>query len=243
MKKQLKKTLIVGTTTLMIGNYINTPTIINALDGVDIIVRVGEYQNKSGKRLDNISSDFDIDCPIRYENGVYSVREYDMNYKVANAVVEYLKSQGINVLLQDTKDKSEDLNGAGRKAKSYNPKIYMSIHHNFYNESSSGYFIMHNEGDVKSEKYAKNISNALTSNPMLIPQRENRVNDGYIGELNQSPGEINLLAELGFFSNPNECKKCVNDEQVKFVAKTIGDELIKTLNEINNKGDITWNII
>ena len=102
---------------------------------------------------------------------------------------------------------------------------------------------MHNEGDVKSEKYAKNISNALTSNPMLIPQRENRVNDGYIGELNQNPGEINLLVELGFFSNPNECKRCVNDEQVKFVAKTIGDELIKTLKEINNKGDITWNII
>ena len=243
MNSITKKTITIGATTLLLSSYIDVPTEVMSLENPQIIIRVGEYQNKSGKRLDNISSDFDIDCPIRYENGVYSIREYDMNYKVANAVVEYLKSQGINVLLQDTKDKSEDLNSAGRKAKSYNPKIYMSIHHNSYNESSSGYFIMYNEGDIKSEKYAKNISNALTSNPMLIPQRENRVNDGYIGELNQEPGEINLLAELGFFSNPSECKKCVNNEQVKFIAKTIGDELIKTLNEINNKGDIIWNIM
>ena len=243
MNSITKKTITIGATTLLLSNYIGVPTEVMSLENPQIIIRVGEYQNKPGKRLNNVSSDFEIDCPVRYENGVYSVREYDMNYKVANAIVKYLESQGVNVLLQDTKDKSEDLNSAGHKAKSYNPKIYMSIHHNSYNESSSGYFIMHNEGDVKSEKYAKNISNALTSNPMLIPQRENRVNDGYIGELNQNPGEINLLAELGFFSNPNECKKCVNDEQVKFVAKTIGDELIKTLKEINNKGDITWNII
>ena len=231
MNKTIKKTLTIGATTLMISNYITTSA---ALDGVDIIIRVGEYQDKVGKRLDNISSDFDIGCPIRYENGIYSVREYDMNYKVANEVVKYLKSKGVNVVLQDTKDKSEDLNRAGRKAKSYNPSIYLSIHHNSFNENSSGYFMMYNQGDIQSEKYAKNISNALSSNPMLIPQKQNRPNDGYIGELNQCPGDINLLAELGFFSNPSECKKCVNDEQVKFIAETMGSQLIQILNEINN---------
>ena len=66
MNKTIKKTLTIGATTLMISNYMTTSI---ALENPQIIVRVGEYQNKSGKRLDNISSDFDIDCPIRYENG------------------------------------------------------------------------------------------------------------------------------------------------------------------------------
>jgi N-acetylmuramoyl-L-alanine amidase len=103
---------------------------------------------------------------------------------------------------------------------------------------------MYNQGDTQSEKYAKNISNALTSNPMLVPQRQNQANSGYIGELNQKPGDINLLAEMGFFSNPTECKKCVNDEQVDFIARTMGNELIQILNEINNsKGEMQlWQI-
>lgn len=244
MNSITKKTITIGATTLLLSNYIGVPTEVMSLENPQIIIRVGEYQNKPGKRLDNVSSDFEIDCPVRYENGVYSVREYDMNYKVANAIVKYLESQGVNVLLQDTKDKSEDLNGAGRKAKSYNPDIYLSIHHNYYNEDSEGYFLMYNQGDTQSEKYAKNISNALTSNPMLVPQRQNQANSGYIGELNQKPGDINLLAEMGFFSNPTECKKCVNDEQVDFIARTMGNELIQILNEINNsKGEMQlWQI-
>jgi hypothetical protein len=92
-------------------------------------------------------------------------------------------------------------------------------------------------------EYENQYGTLKTDYMMIKPGLLHQANGGYIGELNQEPGEINLLAELGFFSNPSECKKCVNSEQVKFVAKTIGDELIKTLNEINNKGDITWNIM
>lgn len=83
----------------------------------DIVIRVGEYENKPGKRLDNVSSDFDIDVPIREENGVYSVREYDFNYKVANAIVKYLESQGVNVILQPTESKKQDLNASRKNSK------------------------------------------------------------------------------------------------------------------------------
>ena len=110
MNSITKKTITIGATTLLLSSYIGVPTEVMSLENPQIIIRVGEYQNKPGKRLDNVSSDFEIDCPVRYENGVYSVREYDMNYKVANPIVKYLESQGVNVLLQDTKDKSEDLN-------------------------------------------------------------------------------------------------------------------------------------
>lgn len=235
MKKSVKKVIVVGGVALMVGATL--PQQINALEctnmDTDIVIRVGEYPNKPGKRLDNVDKDFDIDVPIRYDNGRYCIQEYDLNYKVANAIVKYLESQGVNVVLQDTQNKSQDLNSAGRKAKSLNPDIYLSIHHNSYTENSSGYFFMSNVGDTKSAECAKRLSNAMSDNPMLIPQMENRRNvNNYIGELNQKPGKINMLGEFGFFSNPNEVKKCASDEQVEYIAKQLGNELIKILKEV-----------
>ena len=235
MKKSVKKVIVVGGVALMVGATL--PQQINALEctnmDTDIVIRVGEYPNKPGKRLDNVDKNFDIDVPIRYDNGRYCIQEYDLNYKVANAIVKYLESQGVNVVLQDTQNKSQDLNSAGRKAKSLNPDIYLSIHHNSYTENSSGYFFMSNVGDTKSAECAKRLSNAMSDNPMLIPQMENRRNvNNYIGELNQKPGKINMLGEFGFFSNPNEVKKCASDEQVEYIAKQLGNELIKILKEV-----------
>ena len=235
MKKSVKKVIVVGGVALMVGATL--PQQINALEctnmDTDIVIRVGEYPNKPGKRLDNVDKNFDIDVPIRYDNGRYCIQEYDLNYKVANAIVKYLESQGVNVVLQDTQNKSQDLNSAGRKAKSLNPDIYLSIHHNSYTENSSGYFFMSNVGDTKSAECAKRLSNAMSDNPMLIPQMENRRNvNNYIGELNQRPAKINMLGEFGFFSNPNEVKKCASDEQVEYIAKQLGNELIKILKEV-----------
>ena len=235
MGSSVKKVIVIGGVALMVGATL--PQQINALEctnmDTDIVIRVGEYPNKPGKRLDNVDKNFDIDVPIRYDNGRYCVQEYDLNYKVANAIVKYLESQGVNVVLQDTQNKSQDLNSAGRKAKSLNPDIYLSIHHNSYTENSSGYFFMTN-GDNQSSQYAKRLSNAMSDNPMLIPQMSNRCNDGYIGELNQKPAKVNILGEFGFFSNPNEVKKCASNEQVDYIARELGDELIKILSELNN---------
>lgn len=237
MNKKTKKIIATSGVVLTLGT--NIPN-VNALESTqthcDIVIRVGEYESKPGKRLNNVNKDFDIQVPIREEGGVYSVREYDINYKVANAIVKYLETKGVNVILQDTKSKSEDLNAAGRKAKTYNPDIYLSVHHNSYTQNSSGYFFMSNVNDSQSAECAKRLSNAMSSNPMLIPQMENRRNvNNYIGELNQKPAKINILGEFGFaLSNPDEAKKCASDVQVEYIARQLGDELIKILNEINN---------
>ena len=92
---------------------------------------------------------------------------------------------------------------------------------------------MSNVGDTKSSQCAKRLSNAMSDNPMLIPQMSNRENmNNYIGELNQRPAKINLLGEFGFFSNPNEIKKCASDEQVEYIARQLGNELIEILKEV-----------
>jgi N-acetylmuramoyl-L-alanine amidase len=230
----MKKAIAIGGTTLMLSGMISVPQNINAetKESIDIIIRAAEYPNKPGKRLDNVNEDFNIGVPLRYENGRYCIQEYDLNKKVSLALVEYLKEKNVNVVFQDTENKSQDLNAAGRLAKTKNSKIYLSIHHNSYASDSTGYFFMTN-GDTESSQYAKRLSNAMSNNPMLIPQRDNQINSGYIGELNQKPARINILAELGFaLSNPDEAKKCASIEQVDYIAKSLGDEIIKILNEL-----------
>ena len=90
MKNSAKKVIVVGGVALMVGATL--PQNINAMEctkmDTDIVIRVGEYPNKPGKRLDNVHEDFDIGVPVRYDNGRYCVQEYDLNYKVANAIVK-----------------------------------------------------------------------------------------------------------------------------------------------------------
>ena len=240
MNKKTKKIIATSGVILTLGT--NIPN-VNALEttqtnsNAQIVIRPGEYPNKPGKRLTGIDANFDINCPIRWDKQTgYHIQEYDLNYLISVRIVNYLQQKGVNVVLLETNGKSEDLGSAAKRAKQYNPQIYLSIHNNSYRNTDEGYFIMTNPDDKKSSEFAIDMSNALTSNPMLIPKKDNRYNTGYISEMNKKPGsEINLLMEMSFaLSNPNEAKKVVNEQQLDFYAKTIGDELIKTLNQLNN---------
>lgn len=241
MNNSAKKVIVIGGVALMVGATL--PQDIRAIEctkmdtDIQIVIRPGEFPSKSGKRLTGIKEDFDINCPIRWDKETgYHIEEYDLNYMISSKIVNYLEKKGVNVILLETENKSQDLNSAGRRAKQYNAPIYLSIHNNSYSSTSEGYFAMVNPNDSVSAEFAKDITNALTSNPMLIPKKENRLNTGYIGEMNVKPGtKINCLLEMSFaLSNPNEAKKVVNEKQLDFYAKTIGDELIKALREIND---------
>lgn len=259
MKKLAKNTLILSTVITSIlptpshandGEYIKITTepnqsdaevvevsaLNNSSSNPDIILRPGEFPNKPGKRLIvNPSEDYN-GLPIRYdkEHDNYYVCEYDFNLRIAEALYSYLKDNGVNVVLQTTQDKTQDLNSAGRIAKAKHPTLYLSIHTNSYDSKSSGYFFMTNVGDTESSKVAQRFSYALKDNK-LVPQRDNRRNvNSYIGELNQKPGQINILGELGFaLSNKDEAKNVSSDEYVDYIAKHLGDEIILILRELD----------
>lgn len=196
----------------------------------DIILRIGEYPDKPGKRLTLPQDMGDYSLPVRYnaQEDNYYISEYYFNQKIANALYNYLKDNGINVILQDTASKKEDLNAAGRIAKQKNPLIYLAIHTNSYQNDSSGYFFLTNDGDNLSRQLASQLSFSIKDNK-LIPQRNNRIQDGYIGELNMKPGKINILGEFGFFSNPQEAKFLSSNEYVNYVAINMGNELIQII--------------
>ncbi len=212
---------------------------------VDIVVRAGEWGNestvKSGKRY-NWGSDINLsqhgisikdipeDIPLRQENNQWFISEFDINLKLARAIAKKLDSKyNVDVNLQYAKDKTQDLNAAGRKARQSNPKIYLSVHHNAWKDDSTGYFIMFNQGDNTSAQYARKLSDSIKENGM-IPQRDNRANNGYIGEMNEAGKKIPIcvLGEFGYF-NKAEIVKICSDKYVDYVSDKVAESLYNQL--------------
>lgn len=223
----------------------------NEIRNVDVVVRAGEWANenqaKPGKRYlwggdINISQhgisakEIPTDIPLRCENNEWFISEFDINLKLARAIAKKLDSKyGVDVNLQYADNKSEDLNAAGRIAAKCNPKVYLSVHHNSFKDDTTGYFFMSNEGDYASSVFARRLSDAMAENG-LIPQRDNRANDGYIGELNKVKAEnrISILGEFGYF-NKAEIVKICSDEYVNYVSDKVAESIYVQLKEIDAK--------
>lgn len=223
----------------------------NEIRQTDVVIRAGEWGNektvKPGKRYTwgndiNISKhgisikEIPSDIPLRCENNEWFISEYDINLKLAKAIAKKLDSKyGVNVNLQYATNKSEDLNAAGRKAAKCNPKIYLSVHHNAYDDNSTGYFFMYNEGDTASANVANKLSKSIVNNG-YVPQRQNRVNNGYIGELNhvKETNRISILGEFGYF-NKAEIVKICSDEYNDYVSDKIAESIYNQLQEMNSK--------
>lgn len=220
----------------------------NEIRPVDVVIRAGEWGNKDqvkpGKRYEwgndiNISKhgisikDIPQDIPLRCENNQWFISEFDINLKLSRAIAKRLDYYGVDVNLQYTASKTGDLNAAGKTAARCNPKLYLSVHHNSYNDDSTGYFFMYNQGDVKSKQVAHDLSESIKNNGK-VPQRENRANDGYIGELNKvaNNNRISVLGEFGYFNKAEIIKIC-SDEYNNYIADCIAKEIVNQLQAID----------
>lgn len=234
-KKIIKGVLIAIGISLGVANQSNAqmPKLLSTSGNRPIMIRPGEYPNKPGKRLLLDKKEEGFNVPVRYDTS-YHIQEHDINEKIAKALYKYLEENYIDVHYQDTYSKWGDLNSAGKKFNILNPLAYISIHTNAHKEDSTGYFFITNEGDKLSEQYANNFNEVLKDNPVSIPSQPNRINDGYIGELNTSRATIKILGEFGYaLTNKEECKKVTSDEYINYIAQNMGSEIIKMVNNIN----------
>ena len=244
-KKVLFGLLIAAMLLNPITSYANTDVVIRNNDNssVEVYIRSGEWSNekeaKPGKRI-YLNSDeyFKTRIRVRKDENGYFISEADINKEVASKLNEKLIKKGIKTKVALTDNAKDDLNNAGRKAKNSNPKIYLSIHHN-YCQGANGYLFMYNNGDIISKKYAQRLSNSIaTITP--VRQRNNHPNlrDGksYIGELNEfkNTNTIAILAELGFFSDVNgDLISITNKNVIDDVTENMANEIVNILNEIN----------
>ena len=235
--KKFKKLLLALIVSIMVLN----PVVAHA--DTDVVVRAGEWgtpydnQIKAGKRVYLSEKDcLNTELRIRKDDTGYFIHEWDINVAVAKEVYKNLEEKGVKVDLQVATDKSQDLNAAGRIAKSKNPKIYLSIHHN-YCPGANGYLFMYNNGDTVSMNVAQKLSNSIKG-VTPVRQRNNapnlRNNKAYIGELNEfkDTNTIAVLAELGFFSDINNDLQHITDKKViQMVGKTLASQICEILKE------------
>lgn len=209
---------------------------INRTRTCDVVIRVGEYEGKPGKRTyisKTQKAEFEDVITVREDNKGFYISEFDINLKTATKLYNNLKEQGVKVQLQVAEDKTEDLNAAGRKSNVSNPKLYISIHHNASDSTNAeGYYAITNEGDATAANIAGKLADSINNNG-LVKQRDNMNNTGnYIGELNKIHNStIPVLFELGFFTNPEELKAICSDEYSDFIAVNMSakiDNVLKT---------------
>lgn len=226
---------------LLIATMLLNP--ITSFANTDVVIRVGEWGTpynevvKPGKRIYLNERDcINTNLRIRKDETGYYIHEWDINMAIAKEVYKNLKEKGIDADLQIATSKAQDLNAAGRIAKAKNPKIYLSIHHN-YCPGANGYLFMYNNNDAVSMNIAKRLSDSI-KNVTPVRQRSNapnlRNNKAYIGELNEfkNTDTIAVLAELGFFSDIDGDLQAITSRNViKSVSKTLANEIYKILKE------------
>lgn len=226
---------------LLIATMLLNP--ITSFADTDVVIRAGEWGTsynevvKPGKRIYLNERDcINTNLRIRKDETGYYIHEWDINMAIAKEVYKNLKEKGIDADLQIATSKAQDLNAAGRIAKAKNPKIYLSIHHN-YCPGANGYLFMYNNNDAVSMNIAKRLSDSI-KNVTPVRQRSNapnlRNNKAYIGELNEfkNTDTIAVLAELGFFSDIDGDLQAITSKNViKSVSKALADEIYKILKE------------
>ena len=244
LKLLLVGALIIMTTSTTIASTINKPleycsyNVIEATERqCDVVVRVGEYNLKPGKRIyiDNIDiqwKDIPKDIPIHKDDQGHFISEFDINLKLAKKVNQELINRGITTKLQIAEGKKQDLNQAGRIANASNSYVYLSLHHNYYSSTSNGYLSMYNQGDTKAKEIANRLCNSIQGNGK-VRRIDDIVNTGQIGELNKlSDTTIGVLMELGFFSNPKELKVICSDSYTDYVATHLADEITNIIQDL-----------
>jgi hypothetical protein len=91
---------------------------------------------------------------------------------------------------------------------------------------------MYNEGDTASANVANKLSKSIANNG-YVPQRQNRANNGYIGELNhvKETNRISILGEFGYF-NKAEIVKICSDQYVNYVSDKVAESIYEQLREM-----------
>ena len=226
---------------LLVSAMVLNPVISNA--DTEVVIRPGEWgtpynnQIKAGKRIYLNERDcINTELRIRKDETGYYIHEWDINMAIAKNVYNNLKELGIDVDLQVSTSRSQDLNAAGRIARAKNPKIYLSIHHN-YCIGANGYLFMYNNNDTVSKNVAQRLSNSIKQ-VTPVRQRKNTPNlregKAYIGELNEfkNTDTIAVLAELGFFSDINGDLQHITDKKtIEAVSKALANEIYDILKE------------
>lgn len=147
------------------------------------------------------------------------ILEKDINLAVTLKLAEKLKENGAEVLLTRGTDVKIELEDRAKLANEEKADLFVSIHCNYYEKSTEikGLECYYQETSEGGKELAERISQAFDG----IEEVENRglkTADYRVLRKTDMPA---VLIELGYMSNPGECKKLTDERYQELLAERI----------------------
>ncbi|WP_027701366.1 N-acetylmuramoyl-L-alanine amidase [Metaclostridioides mangenotii] len=173
---------------------------------------------------------------VSSQNGGAKEKEYTLN--TALATTEYLRSQGINVVMTRDTDKTMALGERTAISNQVKPDLFTSIHYNSFNASASGVEVFYqlkdkNGGTTKTA--ATNILNSILAEFDYLNRGiktralSNSPNTDYLYVLRNN-NYPSILVECAFIDSAKDMGQLKTNEQVKKMGTQVGKGIVKTLN-------------
>ncbi|ALV21555.1 N-acetylmuramoyl-L-alanine amidase [Carnobacterium antarcticum] len=158
-------------------------------------------------------------------------KEKDLNLKVALKVRDKLEQKGYNVVMSRTTDVFLELSEIARKANNSKADIFVSIHHNSFNQNAYGIeSYSYNSLGNSTNPMSKNISRLTSSEKLAKSSQQQMIS--YSGAYNRGAKKADfhviretnmpaVLLELGFIDNASERSKLVTNNYQEKLANGI----------------------
>lgn len=147
------------------------------------------------------------------------ILEKDINLAVTLKLAEKLDEMGAEVLLTRETDVKIDLEDRAKLANKEKADLFVSIHCNYYEDSTKikGLECYYQETSEDGKELAERISQAFDG----IEEVENRGLKTANYRVLRKTDMPAVLIELGYMSNPEECKKLTDEDYQELLAERI----------------------
>lgn len=178
-----------------------------------------------------------------------SIKEKDLNLEISKALEKELTKNGAIVYMirtsdidlssiYDSKKKRGDLYRRLLKIKENKSNLYLSIHINWYqNSTHKGAEVLYNSINKNNKILAEAIMNEFKTNQKS--KREIKRTNLYMYKNITIPG---VLIETGYLSNPTERRLLQSSSYQKELAKSITNGVKNYLKAINEESNLNTNL-
>lgn len=171
------------------------------------------------------------------DGGTYSgkIIEKDITLAVAKKMQKLLEEQEINVIMTRETDEYMELEERTKISNENDTDLFVSVHCNYYEGGSEvkGIECYYAEDDEISEEVAWTIMKCIDGISGLR-NRGAKEEDYFVTEFNDAPA---VLVEMGFLSNPTECKNLGDSDYQQSLAKELVEGILKSLEMLTEETD------
>lgn len=156
-------------------------------------------------------------------------KEKDLNLSIALACQEELVRHGVTVLMNRTKDETEDLTQRIVECNKFSPDLALDIHNNA--GGGDGAEVFHHYKGGKGKTLANNILAEVVSigqNSRGAKTKKNSSGQDYFGFIRSTTCPA-VIVECAFLDNKNDIKILDTTEEQKAMGVAIAKGILKTL--------------